>query len=211
MRKHVSSVLASAVIPAALAAAALAACKPDEDYKKQQPPPEPASSAATGEAAKPPPPPKKKALSPEELGTCQLTATGAIAKEQTTQGGRAATNVTYWMKPEDRKNMMGTDGFAVSCHGPDIKFSLIPGSKKDGMPFKPKKYDFVKGKGDAGVMVLFGKATLEDITGAVDVSAFDAHHIAGTIDLKGKLVPGGGEVKLAGSFDLVCPGFSACE
>ena len=192
-----------------LALVALAACKPDEDYKNQPPPPEPAA-AATPTPTKPMPS-KKKVLAPEELGTCKLTATGAVTKEQTTQGGRAATNVSYWMKEEERRNMMGVDGFAVSCHGPDIKFSLIPSGKKDGMPFTPKKYVLAKGTGDANVMVQLGKATLDGVTGSVDVTAFDAHHIAGTIDVRGKLVPGGGEVKLAGSFDLVCPGFSACD
>jgi len=97
----------------------------------------------------------------------------------------------------------------VNCHGPDIKFSLLPSGKKDGMPFRPKKYTIAKSGNDASVMVQFGKTTLE-ATGTVDVTAFDAHHIAGTIDLKGKLVPGGGEVKLTGSFDLICPGFGAC-
>lgn len=174
--------------------------------------PEPSQSSSKTEAAPPPvSAPKKKALTPEELGTCKLTSTGAIAKEQTTPGGRTATNVTYWMKEEERKSLMGTDGFAVNCHGPDIKFSLIPSGKKDGMPFKPKKYAITKGTGDASVMVLFGNKTLDAVNGTVDVTAFDKHHIAGTLDVKGKLVPGGGEVTLTGSFDLICPGFGNCE
>jgi hypothetical protein len=114
------------------------------------------------------------------------------------------------MKEDEKKTLMGTDGFAVNCLGPDIKFSLLPGAKRDGMPFKPKKYTFAKGSGDASLNVRFGSATLDAINGTVDVTAFDAHHIAGTIDIKGKLVPGGGEVKLTGSFDLICPGFGNC-
>jgi hypothetical protein len=190
-----------------------ASCK---KYDKERDDPgvaDPAPSAPAAAESKPaaPPPAPKKVLKPEELGTCKLTATGALKKEQTTQGGRAATNVTYWMKEDERKSMMGTDGFAVNCHGPDIKFSLIPSGKKDGMPFKPKKYAITKSTGDASVMVLFGKQTLDAISGTVDVTAFDARHIAGTVDVKGKLVPGGGEVKLTGTFDLVCPGFGGCE
>jgi hypothetical protein len=182
--------------------------RPVEDDKDL--PPEPASSTA------PPPvkpmPAKKKVLKPEELGTCKLTATGAVKKEQTTPGGRAATNVTYWMTPDERKNLMGSDGFAVSCSGPEIRFAMIPSGKKDGMPFKPKKYAIANGTGDAGVTVGFGnKLTLDGISGSIDVTAFDAHHIAGAIELRGKLVPGGGEVKLSGSFDLICPGFGACQ
>jgi hypothetical protein len=201
--------------PAALALLLLApaSCKKYDKDRDDPGVPDPAPSASAASEAKPAPPPPapKKALTPEELGTCKLTATGALKKEQTTQGGRNATNVTYWMKEDERKSLMGTDGYAVNCHGPDIKFSLIPSGKKDGMPFAPKKFAITKGTGDASVMVLFGKQTLDNISGTVDVTAFDKRHIAGTIDLKGKLVPGGGEVKLAGTFDLVCPGFGGCE
>jgi hypothetical protein len=191
-----------------LALVVLAACKHDEDYKNQPVPEEPTPTTAVPTK---PMPSKKKALAPEELGTCQLSATGAVTKEQTTQGGRTATNVSYWMKPEERAKMMGVDGYALTCQGSDIKFMLFPSGKKDGMPFKPKKYEITKGTGDANVTVAFGKASLDGVAGTVDVTAFDAHHIAGTINLRGKLAPGGGEVKLAGTFDLVCPGFSACE
>ena len=195
----------------ALLLLAPASCKKyEKDYEDNAP--SPASEPAKVAPTKPMPPPPKKALKPEELGTCKLAASGAITKEQSTFGGKNATNVTYWMKEDEKKNLMGTDGFAVTCHGPDIKFSLIPGGKKDGMPFKPKKYTFAKGVGDASVMVMFGKLSLDGLAGTVDVTAFDGRHIAGTIDLKGKLVPGDGrEVKLTGSFDLLCPGFGACE
>jgi hypothetical protein len=205
-------------IPSAALALLLLAPTSCKENKRQDDPgpatpgPSKAESSPKTEAApEPPPPPKKKALTPEELGTCKLTSTGAIAKEQTTPGGRAATNVTYWMNEKERKSMMGGDGFSVSCHGPDIKFTLIPSAKKDGMPFKPKKYTITKGTGDAGVMVQFGPKTLDGVSGNVDITAFDKHHIAGTLDLKGKLVPGGGEIKLTGSFDLICPGFGNCE
>jgi hypothetical protein len=173
----------------ALVAVCLIACsKGEPDYKKEKPPEE-------TEVAKPapPPPPPKKALTPEEMGKCELKATGAVKAEQTTMGGKAATNVSYWLSADEQKNMMGVDGFAVTCAGSDIRFSMVPGGgKKDGMPFGPK-------------------TTMDDPSNTVDVTAFDKHHIAGTVNLSGKLVPGGGAVKLTGSFDFVCPGFSACE
>lgn len=202
-------------IPAVLALLLLvpASCSKKYDKEKDDPGLTPSGTdepAAAAPPVKPMPAPKKKQLKPEELGTCTLKATGAVTAEQTTPGGRDATNVSYWMKEDERKNMMGTDGFAVNCRGPELKFQLIPSSKKDGMPFKPKKYTFTKGTGDASVMAFFGKSTLDSISGTVDVTAFDAHHIAGTIDLKGKLVPGGGQVKLTGNFDLTCPGFGGC-
>jgi hypothetical protein len=108
---------------------------------------------------------------------------------------------------------MGVDGFVVNCHGKEAKFSILPGGgKKDGMPFGPKKYEFKKGTGDANVMVTFGpKVTLGDPNGTVDITTFDKKRIAGTINMSGKLVPGGGAVKLTGKFDFACPGFSGCE
>jgi hypothetical protein len=194
----------------ALVAVCLFACsKSEPDYMKEKPPEE----TEAAKPAPPPPPPPKKALTPEEMGKCELKATGAVKAEQTTLGGKQATNVSYWLSADEQKNMMGVDGFAVTCAGSDIRFSMVPGGgKKDGMPFGPKKYDFKAGKGDASLLITFGpKTTLGDPSGTVDVTAFDKHHIAGTIDLSGKLVPGGGAVKLTGSFDFVCPGFSACE
>jgi hypothetical protein len=185
--------------------AVIAACDtpPKPDYKKEMP---------VEEKKPPPPPPPKKVLTTADLGTCHLTASGAVSADQTTPGGRTATNISYWFKPEEQKSMMGVDGFVINCNGPDIRFSMVPGGgKQDGMPFKPKKYEFKAGKGDANLMVGLGKATIASPNGTVDITAFDSHHIAGSIDISGKLAPGGGDEKLVGTFDLVCPGFSACD
>lgn len=160
----------------------------------------------------PPPPPKRKEM-PKDLGSCKLAVTGAVEVEQVTPGGREATNVSYWYKPEERKNMMGVDGFVVNCKGPRIKLQIHPGgASKDGMPFAPKKYELgPKAPKEAGVSVMIDKSALTKIEGTIDITAFDARHIEGTIDLAGKLDPGKGSVKLTGSFDLICPGLSACE
>jgi hypothetical protein len=176
----------------ALIVCALVACKADEDYKKQKPP-EPEASEPTAAAKEAPKPPPKKALTDEELGKCDLEVSGAMTVKQTSPGGRAATNISYWFTEAEAKNMMGVDGFVVNCHGKDVKFSILPGGgKKDGMPFGPK-------------------LTMGDPNGTVDITAFDKKHIAGTINLSGKLMPGNGAVKLTGSFDFQCPGFSGCE
>lgn len=189
----------------------ISACGPEkEDYTKETP-----DRGATGTTtADPPPPPKrKKAAAPADLGKCTIDVTGGITGSQTTLGGKEATNVAYWYTEAERKNMMGVDGYVINCKGDQFRFSLMPGGGKlDGMPFAPKKFTFAKGKSDgASVMMAFGQATLADATGAVEITSLDARHIAGTIDLAGKVVPGNKQVTVKGTFDLVCPGLSACD
>jgi hypothetical protein len=156
------------------------------------------------------PAPPKKIEVPKDLGKCSLTASGAVTAEQETPGGRPATNVSYWFTEEERKNMMGIDGFVINCNGDKIHFQIVPaGGKPDAMPFAPKKYDIKKGRSDgASVNIGFGKDTMVDVNGTVDITAFDARHIAGTVDLTGKVK---GAVTVKGTFDLVCPGFKGCK
>jgi len=184
----------------------LAACSTPEkeDYTKDKPVEAPAPPPTTTKAA------VKKAHTPEELGTCHMNATGAVTAELTSQGGKNATNVSYWYTADEQKLMAGVDGFVIDCKGADFEFKVVPGGgKKDGMPFKPKKYDFAAGKGDGVLMITFGKHTFDKPTGSIDVTAFDSHHIAGTVDLSGTL--NGAAEKITGNFDLICPDLSGCD
>ena len=177
-----------------------------EDYTKDKP------QAEVDRASAPPRPvPKKKAQPPADLGKCTLTVAGGMTAEQTAPGGKAATNVSYWYTPEERKNMMGVDGYVISCSGDKFRFQLLPGGGKiDGMPFAPKKFTFAKGKSDgASIMVAFGQDTMPDATGTVDVTALDSRHVAGTVDIAGKIKSK--QITVKGSFDYVCPGLSACD
>lgn len=200
---------------AGLALLALVGCAEDkEDYTKGMTT-SASSTASSARADQPPPPPTppKKKGPPADLGSCTLKVEGGIKAEQTSPGGIKATNVAYWYPPEERKNMMGVDGYAVNCTGDQFRFSLLPGGgRPDGMPFGPKKFTFAKGKSDgASVLVAFGQATLADPNGTVEITALDARHIAGTVALAGKVVPGNKQIKITGSFDLICPGLGACE
>ena len=185
----------------------LTGCPEKEDYTKQKPPVEVERDKA------PAPVKKKKAGPPADLGKCTLTVSGGITAEQTAVGGKAAANVAYWYTPAERRNMMGVDGYVVSCSGDKFRFQLLPGGGKlDGMPFAPKTFKFAKGKSDgASIMIAFGQATMTDANGTVDVTAIDNKHIAGTVDLSGKVVPGNKQITIKGSFDYVCPGLSACD
>lgn len=179
-----------------------------EDYTKQKP-----EEVAAANREPPPPPKPKKNPPPADLGTCTLSLTGSMTAEQTTPGGKEATNVAYWYSAEERKNMMGVDGYVVTCKGDKLRFQLLPGGGKlDGMPFAPRTFTFAKGKSDgASVMLAVGSMTLADPNGTVDITALDKTHISGTVDLAGKMVPGNKAVKLTGSFNLICPGLSACD
>lgn len=194
----------------ALVVCVLGACKSDEDYKRQKPPEE--TQPAEVEVEKKAPPPRKRELTPEELGSCELEASGAVSFKQTSPGGRNALNVSYWLSAEEANKMAGVNGFAVHCHGTDARFSILPSGKKDGMPFGPKTYSFKNGAGDASLMVTLGpKITLGDLSGTVDITRFDKARIVGKIALTGKMVPGGGKVTLSGAFDYACPGLAGCE
>ncbi|MBA3451929.1 MAG: hypothetical protein H0T42_02390, partial [Deltaproteobacteria bacterium] len=180
----------------------LAGCpEKKQDYEQQKP----EEVAAAKREAAPPPKPKRNPP-PADLGSCKLTVTGGITAEQTSPGGKDATNVAYWYTADERKNMMGVDGYMVSCKGDQFRFSLLPGGGKlDGMPFGPKKFTFIKDKSDgASVTMTFGQATLSDVKGTVEITALDKTHIAGTIDLAGKVVPGNKQIKVTGSFNYVC-------
>src|SRR3569832_2022984 len=147
----------------------VAACSTPEkeDYTKDKPVEAPAPPPTTTKAA------VKKAHTPEELGTCHMNATGAVTAELTSQGGKNATNVSYWYTADEQKLMAGVDGFEIDCKGADFEFKVVPGGgKKDGMPFKPKKYDFAAGKGDGVLMIMFGKKPLDKPTGLFVVFVF---------------------------------------
>jgi hypothetical protein len=181
-----------------------------DDYIKNRKKDDKTETAEADKSNLPPPAVKKKALTEAELGNCHITATGAVSADQTTPGGRSATNISYWYSADEQKTMMGVDGFVINCNGSDIHFSMVPGGgKQDGMPFKAKTYTFTQGKGDANLMIAFGKQSLTAPNGTINITQFDSHHIAGTIDLSGKL--GAADEKLSGNFDLVCPGLSACD
>ncbi len=213
------------ITPAALALLLLApaACK-KYDRAKDDPgaAPEPAAAAApTGAAAEPaaapppstkPMPAKKKAPAPEELRLVQA--------ERDRRGHQGADDAR---RPQrDQRELLdegrgqeehdGRRGLRGELPRARHQFSMIPGGKKDGMPFKPaRSYTFTKGTGDASVMTIFGEEhARRDRRHRPRHRVRRAPHHAGEIALKGKLVPGGGEVKLTGSFDLICPGFGGC-
>ena len=95
----------------------------------------------------------------------------------------------------------------VNCSGKDLRLSFVP-RPDASVPYGPKLYQIDRKRGE---LVMIGRAgkSLADFVGTVDITAFDAHHVAGTIKLTAKQV-GGGTVKLVGQFDYRCPGYARC-
>jgi hypothetical protein len=173
-----------------LVVAVLAGCsKPD---------PEPPAPQSTPE----PPPPRVK-MSLADQGSCTVTATGALDVEETSGGGPAAVSSKYWLAETEKTGTPA--GLVVNCGTKQLRVSIV--TKPDTtVPFGPKTY------GDRELVLLARAGTgkpLTEVTGTVEVTAFDRAHVAGTIALTGKQVKGGA-VTLAGHFDLKCAGYGGC-
>lgn len=85
----------------AVALVLITACgTPDkEDYTKEKPV-EPSSGPAPTVKEKPV---AKKALGPDELGTCHLTASGAVTADQTTKVARRRPTSRTGTRPRSRR------------------------------------------------------------------------------------------------------------
>ena len=156
---------------------------------KSEPPPEPAPPKP-----EPAPAPVKMAAAGDG-GTCTLGATGAFTADETIGGSTASS--TYWMSDAEKAGR--PTGFVLNCAGKQLRLS-IAANPNTTVPFGPKTYKLA---GKNPELALLGRAgkSLQDFAGTIEVTAFDGHHIAGTIDVNAKQI-GGGAVKLAGSFDL---------
>jgi len=166
---------------------------------KSWPPPEPAP-------AKPEPPPAAvKMPAAGDSGTCSLVATGAFAAEETIAGTTTASS-KYWMSDADKAGQVPS-GLVVNCNGKQLRLSIVA-NPNTTVPFGPRTYKLA---GKNPELALLGRAgkSLQDFAGTIDVTAFDGHHVAGTIDISAKQI-GGGTVKLAGSFDVACTHWGNC-
>jgi hypothetical protein len=77
------------------------------------------------------------------------------------------------------------------------------------VPYGLKTYDIKKN----GELVPIGRAgdQLSDFAGTVEIDAFDATHVAGTIAVTAKQGLSKKRVTLEGSFDFKCPGMAGCS
>jgi hypothetical protein len=174
---------------------ALCACT----SKHEPPPPEPEKPAE-------PPPPAKK-IGPVDFGSCTLAASGAFTAEETIAGDKKSAASRYWQS-EDERAGTPIPALTINCNGKDLRLSIVSAPHAH-VPFGLKTYD-VGGK--TSDVVVLGRAgdQLSDFKGQVVIDAFDAKHVAGTIDITAKQGRGGKRVTIKGSFDYACPGMAGC-
>jgi hypothetical protein len=167
---------------------ALAACgksdtKPGPDLSAPQ--------AAPAQAATPTP--------TADLGSCTLTASGGYTGTATGPGDRGSVGSKLWYGTQapDLPAML------VNCHASADLHLTIASKRDNNIVFGPKTYHVVANDPDIALTARAGSSILQ-LVGTIDITAFDHHHIAATIDVTGPLLKGGASVNLKGSFDYPC-------
>jgi hypothetical protein len=139
-----------------------------------------------------------------DTGSCTLTASGGYAGTATGPGDRGSVGTKFWSGAQAADDMhMHMPAVVVSCHAsPDLRLT-IASKRDDNVVFGPKTYTVVADDADFGISGRAGSGILK-LVGTIDITAFDRHHIAGTVDVTGPLIKGGASVTLKGSFDYPC-------
>jgi hypothetical protein len=140
--------------------------------------------AACSQHEPPPPPPATPPPAPPPVqhmatdhGSCELTIGGETEK----------------IIPSSAA--VGND-LALNCIGKLGRVSFRPGTPPTG----PTTYKIERTSHDVVLLARARDKQLGNVEGTIDVTALDAHHVAGTIDLVG--TSGSGRVTIAGSFDF---------
>ena len=159
-----------------------------------------------------------------DLGSCELTGSGALSGHEVLPRNRGSVMTDYWFGAAEREQIQAsTDGataplalslrlLLLNCDGRTVSVSIVPGpgATEKTVPFGPKTYRLEKGQGELAVLAKVGDEMMVDPSGTIDVTAFDAHHIAATIDLAGTTADQR-ELKVSGKLDFVCDGMTGCK
>ncbi|HEY3807573.1 MAG TPA: hypothetical protein VGL61_33455 [Kofleriaceae bacterium] len=137
-----------------------------------------------------------------DSGSCTVTASGAYTGTATGAGDLGSVGSKYW-SPGAAPNGMHAPALLLNCHASADLHLTIASKRDEAVPFGPKTYKVVDGDPDIGLMARAGSGILK-LVGTIDITAFDHHHVAGTFDVTGPLIKGGGAVTLKGTFDYPC-------
>jgi hypothetical protein len=137
-----------------------------------------------------------------DTGSCTLTASGGYTGTATGPGDRGSIGTKFWSGAQ-APDGVHLPAVIVNCHAsPDLHLT-IASKRDDNVLFGPKTYQVVADDPDFGLTARAGSGILK-LVGTIDITAFDHHHIAGTVDVTGPLIKGGAAVTLKGSFDYPC-------
>ncbi len=127
-------------------------------------------------AAPPPTPPPVQHMSTDH-GACELTVGGETEKIAPTSPAVG-------------------EGLSLNCIGKLGRVSFRPGTPPAG----PTTYKIERTTHDVVVLARAKDKQLGNVEGTIDITALDARHVAGTIDLSG--TAGSARVTITGSFDF---------
>jgi hypothetical protein len=159
-------------------ALALAACS----HEDPAPPPAPAPAPPVAAA------PVQKLSS--DFGSCELDGEKIVPDKK-------PVVTKYWAGDEESTVL------SVNCIGKTarLSFSAAPGT---AAPFGPHIYKLDGGRGDLVVFARAKDKQLAAVSGTIEVTAFDGHHLAGTAEISG--TAGAAKLTLSGGFDFPCRG-----
>lgn len=195
-----------------------AACGSKGDDAKARPAP-PSAPAPSPPPAPPVPPPPPPAVDP---GKCNLSFSGKESVVEEVPRNNASVMTEYWLGAAEREQLKAQTGAAgamvdalklltLNCEGKDASVSIVPGkdATAQSIPFGPKTYRLDKGTGDLAVLAKVKGQLVVNPSGTITITAFDARHIAATLDLAGTTMDRS-PVTFSGSLDYACMGLSGC-
>jgi hypothetical protein len=126
-----------------------------------------------------------------------------------------AVSTSHWEPPVGKGPGMfsGHDGAQINCNGDGGSVTFAIETEPGEFPMGPGRYEIVsapKGKPRVVVLGTVKHHSLMRSEGYLEVTAYDARHIAGRFELKSFLLPGDGTTTVSGEFTFRCPGLPGC-
>jgi hypothetical protein len=177
---------------------ALAALGCSQDDEPRRAAPSPAPAPAEPPAPRPAPP-------PAGWGGCDLALGGAFDDHESIDvAQRDAARSRHWTRGDTGEPIPWLAG---NCMGKTIRVSFVT-APDVSVPFGPRTYTLSHGKGELLVLARARDKQLVDVSGTIDIAAFDGARVAGTVDLAASA--GKARVTITGRFEFPCRGYAAC-
>lgn len=103
---------------------------------------------------------------------------------------------TLWQSDEASSKL------AINCIGKAMRLSFVAVPEAT-VPLAAKAYKIDRSSGELVVMARAGDKLLANLTGTIEITAFDDRHVAGTVELVGT---NKGRYTMTGTFEFPCRG-----